>query len=155
MLSYFDALILGIVEGLTEFLPVSSTGHLNLAEKLLGLTVDDPRVTAYTAIIQLPAILATLIYFFPKIRALVIAWANGWRDAEARTNPQYSLAWAVILGSLPVAFAGLLAKSIITGPFRSLWVFAGALLAWSVVIYLAERHHSNAVANGRVRDEGD
>jgi len=155
VLSYFDALILGIVEGLTEFLPVSSTGHLNLTEKLLGLTVDDPRVTAYTAIIQLPAILATLIYFFPKIRNLVVVWARGLKDAGARTDPQYSLAWAVILGSMPVAFAGLLAKQIITGPFRSLWVFAGALLAWSVVIALAERHHASVVAKGQERAEGD
>ena len=62
-LSYLDAVILGIVEGLTEYLPISSTGHLTIAEKLLGLEVDDPAVTAYTAFIQIWAIAATLIYF--------------------------------------------------------------------------------------------
>ena len=62
-LSYFDSLVLGVVEGLTEFLPVSSTGHLTVAEKLLGLPIDDPAVTAYTAIIQVGAIAATFLYF--------------------------------------------------------------------------------------------
>src|SRR3954463_7834105 len=62
-LTYLQAALLGIVEGLTEFLPVSSTGHLTITEKLLGLTVDDPAVTAYTAIIQMGAIAAVIVYF--------------------------------------------------------------------------------------------
>ena len=76
-LSYLDAVILGIVEGLTEYLPVSSTGHLTIAEKLLGLEVDDPAVTAYTAVIQLGAIAATLIYFFKDIVRFALAWFRG------------------------------------------------------------------------------
>jgi undecaprenyl-diphosphatase len=66
-LSYFQAVVLGIVEGLTEFLPISSTGHLTIAEQLLGLPVDDAAVTAYTAIIQIGAIAATFLYFARKI----------------------------------------------------------------------------------------
>ena len=62
-LSYLDAVILGVVEGLTEYLPVSSTGHLTITEKLLGLEVSDPAVTAYTAVIQLGAILAVLVHY--------------------------------------------------------------------------------------------
>ena len=81
-LSYLDALILGIVEGLTEFLPVSSTGHLTITEKLLGLTVDDPGVTAYTAVIQLGAIVATLLYFGKDIVRLLVAWVS--RPGECR-----------------------------------------------------------------------
>ena len=68
-----DATILGIVEGLTEFLPVSSTGHLTIAEKLLGLKIDDPSVTAFTAIIQTGAILAVIVYFRRDIGTLVAA----------------------------------------------------------------------------------
>lgn len=89
MLSYFDAVVLGVVEGLTEFLPVSSTGHLTVAEKMLGLKVDEPAVTAYTAIIQLGAILATLLFFGRKIIRLFLAWVRGLTDAQARTNHDY------------------------------------------------------------------
>ncbi len=70
-LSYLQSLILGVVEGLTEFLPVSSTGHLTVTEKLLGLDVADEAVTAYTAIIQLGAIAATFVYFWRDIVRLV------------------------------------------------------------------------------------
>ena len=74
MLTYFDAIVLGIVEGLTEFLPVSSTGHLTIAEKMLGLRVDDKAVTAYTVIIQFGAIVATFLFFAKKIARLFMAW---------------------------------------------------------------------------------
>jgi len=100
-LTYFDSIILGIVEGLTEYLPVSSTGHLTITEKLLGLTVDDKSVTAYTAIIQVGAIAATVLYFFKDIVRLLGAWFRGLRSADQRTHHDYQLAWAVIVGSIP------------------------------------------------------
>ena len=75
-LSFLDAIVLGVVEGLTEFLPISSTGHLTIAENLLGLSVDDPAVTAYTAIIQIGAIAATLLYFWRDILRLARAWVT-------------------------------------------------------------------------------
>ena len=105
-LTYISAVILGIVEGLTEFLPVSSTGHLTITEKLLGLQIDAPEVTAYTAIIQLGAIAATIVYFFRDIVRLVVAWFRGLLSAEARQEHDYSLAWAVIVGSIPVGSSG-------------------------------------------------
>ncbi|WP_203566732.1 undecaprenyl-diphosphate phosphatase [Aestuariimicrobium ganziense] len=155
MLSYLDAILLGIVEGLTEFLPVSSTGHLTIAEKMLGLKVDDPAVTAYTAIIQLPAILATFIYFWRKIVTLVVAWAKGLRNPAERSDPNYPLAWAVIIGSLPVGIVGFLGRNFISGPLRSLWVVAGALVLWSAVIWFSERRFHRLAEQGRVREEGD
>ena len=86
-LSYLDAIILGIVEGLTEYLPVSSTGHLTIAEKMLGLEVDDPAVTAYTAVIQLGAIAATLIYFFTDIVRFARRGSVGWEDQRGAGIP--------------------------------------------------------------------
>jgi undecaprenyl-diphosphatase len=153
-LTYLHAVLLGIVEGLTEFLPVSSTGHLTITEKLLGLTVDDPAVTAYTAIIQLGAIAATLLYFAKDIWRLLTAWVGGLRSAAGREDHDYRLAWAVIIGSIPVAVVGLLAKDLITGALRSLWVVALALILWSVVMWAAERRHDVLEHRRMQRGEG-
>lgn len=153
MLSYFDAVVLGIVEGLTEFLPVSSTGHLTIAEKMLGLRVDDKAVTAYTVIIQFGAIVATFIYFAKKIARLFMAWVRGLTNADARGH-DYTLAWAVIVGSIPVGIAGFLGKDLIAGPLRNLWVVAAALVLWSAVMVWAEKRHDALEAAGDQRGEG-
>ena len=152
-LSYLQSLILGVVEGLTEFLPVSSTGHLTITEKLLGLRVDDPAVTAYTAIIQLGAIVATFVYFWRDIVRLAAAWFAGLRDSGRRGHPDYQLAWAVIVGSVPVALVGFALRKVIAGPLRSLWVVAAALILWSVVMWLAETRHAKLVRSGAERGE--
>ncbi len=136
--SYTDSVILGIVEGLTEFLPVSSTGHLTVAEGLLGLRVDDPAVTAFTAIIQFGAIVATFVYFRADILRLASAWGRGLVSAQARQHRDYRFAWYVIAGSTPVVLLAVAAEPLIDGPLRSLWVVAVALVAWSAVMYVAE-----------------
>jgi undecaprenyl-diphosphatase len=153
-LTYPYAIILGIVEGLSEFLPISSTGHLTITEKLLGLTVDDPAVTAYTAIIQLGAIAATVLYFFKDIVRLLRAWIRGLRSKDERTHHDYQLAWAVIVGSIPVGVVGFLGRDLIKGGLRSLWVVAAALILWSAVMWAAERHHLVLERRDLVRGEG-
>jgi undecaprenyl-diphosphatase len=135
----WKALILGIVEGITEFLPVSSTGHLTIVEKLLGLRVDDVAVTAYTAIIQVGAIIAAIIYFWKDIVRIVTSFVRGVFSAEARQTADWQLSIAVIVGSIPIAVIGLGAKHFIEGPLRSLWVVAGGLIVWSGVMVFAER----------------
>lgn len=152
-LSYLDAVILGVVEGLTEYLPVSSTGHLTITEKLLGLEVDAPAVTAYTAVIQLGAIAATLIYFFKDIVRFAVAWFRGLTSAQARRDPDYGLAWAVVVGSIPVGIVGFFGRNLIEGALRSLWVVAVALVLWSVVMVVAERIYARYDARAVVRDE--
>ncbi|MGL5911932.1 MAG: undecaprenyl-diphosphate phosphatase, partial [Phycicoccus sp.] len=152
-LTYVQAVVLGVVEGLTEFLPVSSTGHLTIASKLLGLPVDAPAVTAYTAIIQVGAIVATFIYFARKITRLFLAWVRGLRSEDARASSDYRLAWAVIVGSLPVGVVGFVGRDVIAGPLRSLWVVAAALVSWSAVIWWAESRHDRLEAAGRQRGE--
>lgn len=138
-MNFLDALLLGLVEGLTEFLPVSSTGHLTIVEKLLGLEVDDPGVTAFTALIQVGAITAVLVYFRRDIATLAAAWFRGLVRPEARQRREYRMAWYVIAGSLPIGLVGFLAREIISGPLRNLWVVAGGLAVWSLFMYLAER----------------
>jgi undecaprenyl-diphosphatase len=137
-----DAIILGIVEGLTEFLPVSSTGHLTITEKILGLPIDDPAITAYTAVIQMGAIAAVLLYFARDILNIASAWLRGLVDAGSRETVDYRLGWYVIAGSMPIGLVGFAAKDVISGPLRSLWWVAGALIAWSAVMVIAERRGS-------------
>lgn len=138
-MNVFDAIILGIVEGLTEFLPISSTGHLTLTEKLIGFQIDDPGITAFTAIIQFGAIVAVILYFRSDITRLIAAWARGLIGKDARTNPDYRFAWYVIAGSLPIGVIGFLARDLVSGVLRNLWVVVAGLLLWSIVMYIAER----------------
>ena len=106
-MNLIEALPLGILEGVTEFLPVSGTGHLAIAEGLLGLKVDDPGVTAFTAIIQVGAILAVIIYFRSDIGRLASAWLRGLVNGKAREAPDYRFAWYVILGLIPIGIVRL------------------------------------------------
>ena len=138
-MDYFDAVVLGVVEGLTEFLPISSTGHLTIAEKLLGLEVDDPAVTGYTAVIQMGAIAAVVVYFAKDIWAIIRAWTLGLVHSEYRGQLEHRMGWYVIIATIPVGVVGLLARDFITGDLRSLWVVAVALIGWSLVMWLAER----------------
>lgn len=135
---WWHALIFGVVEGLTEFLPVSSTGHLTVTEKLLGYPIDRADVTAFTAIIQVGAILATIIYFRKDIARLLTGWFRGLRDPQQR-GTDYRMAWAVIYGSLPIAVVGLLFQHQIETTLRSLWIVGGMLIAFSAVMWLADR----------------
>ena len=137
-MNWLHAILLGIVEGITEFLPVSSTGHLNIVEKLLGYRIDDVGMTAFTAVIQVGAILAAVVYFWHDIVRIVTAWCKGLANKKARQDPDYTLGWGVILGSIPVAVIGLLFKDFIEVTARSLWVIAGALIIWSAVMWLAD-----------------
>ena len=138
-MDWWDAVVLGVVEGLTEFLPVSSTGHLTIVERLLGLDVDDAGVTAFTAIIQVGAILAVIGYFRADIARLVVGFVRGLGSAEARRTTAWREALALIVGTVPIGVVGLATKDLVSGPLRSLWVVAVALIAWSGVMVYAER----------------
>ena len=139
-LGLLDALVLGVVEGLTEFLPVSSTGHLTIAEGLLGLEVDDPSVTAFTAVIQIGAIAAVLIFFAKDIARFARSFVAGLRSSAGRQTEDWRFTLAVVLGSLPIGVVGLLFRDVIKGPvLRSLTTVGIALIAWSAVMVLAER----------------
>ncbi|HEU4567464.1 MAG TPA: undecaprenyl-diphosphate phosphatase [Marmoricola sp.] len=139
-MNYFDAVVLGIVEGLTEFLPVSSTGHLTIAEKALGLPIDNAAVTGYTAVIQMGAILAVVVYFARDIWRIARGWCVGLAKAEYRGTFDHRMGWYVIVGSIPIGIVGFALKDFITGDLRSLWVVAAALILWSAVMLYAERN---------------
>jgi undecaprenyl-diphosphatase len=143
-MTIWDAIILGIVEGLTEFLPVSSTGHLTIASKMLGQQIDDPAITAFTAVIQFGAIAAVVLFMWKDISRYAVAWFKGIRHPEYRGEFDHRMGWFVIVGSLPICVVGFLGKDIISGPLRSLWWVAGSLIAWSFVMVAAERLSSKS-----------
>jgi undecaprenyl-diphosphatase len=144
-----EAVLLGAVEGITEFLPVSSTGHLTIVEKLLGFDIAAPDITAFTAIIQSGAVLATVIFLRKDLLRIVAAWFKGLVGKDARKDPDWRFAWAVILGSIPIGIVGLLFQDAIETTLRSLWVVAGALILWSGVMAFADH------AATQVRHEDD
>jgi undecaprenyl-diphosphatase len=138
-MTIWDAIILGIVEGLTEFLPVSSTGHLTIASKLLGQQIDDPAITAFTAVIQFGAIAAVVLFMWKEIRKYAVAWFRGLRHPEYRGEFDHRMGWFVIVGSLPICIIGFLARDIISGPLRSMWWVGVSLIVWSFFMVAAER----------------
>ncbi len=154
-MNWLHAVLLGIVEGITEFLPISSTGHLNVVERLLGYEIDSKGMTAFTAIIQVGAIVAAIAYFWKDIVRIVVAWFAGLRDAARRDDPDYRLGWGVILGSIPVAVVGLVFKHQIETTLRNLWVIIGALVAWSAVMWVADRAQTRNDEAGRARTMAD
>jgi undecaprenyl-diphosphatase len=133
-----EAVLLGAVEGITEFLPVSSTGHLTILEKLLGYSIDAADITAFTAIIQSGAVLATVIFLRKDLIRIVAAWFRGLFSSAAREDPDWRFAWAVILGSIPIGIVGLAFQDTIEHTLRSLWFVAGALIVWSGVMAFAD-----------------
>ena len=148
-MAWWEAILLGAVEGFTEFLPISSTGHLTILERVLGYSTTDPDITAFTAIIQVGAVAATLLFLRRDIARLTVAWVRGLRDRGQRATPDYRFGWAVILGSLPIVIVGLAFKDEIETTLRSLWFVGSALILWSGVMWFAdsratqERHEAD------------
>ncbi len=138
-MSILHAIIFGIIEGITEFLPVSSTGHLTIAQQLLGYDIQDPAMTAFTAFIQVGATLATIIYFRKDIWHVATDWLNGIFFGK-RNTPGYRMGWGVIIGSIPIAIVGLAFKDQIETALRSLWLIAAGLIIWSLVMHLTEKY---------------
>ncbi len=134
----WHAIVLGAVEGVTEFLPISSTGHLTILESAFGYSVDDPDITAFTAIIQVGAVLATLLYLRADIRRILIAFFRGLRAPEVRSTLDFRFAIAVLIGSIPIGIVGFLFKDQIETTLRSLWFVGAALILWSFVMFWAD-----------------
>lgn len=141
-MNLLEAIILGIVQGLTEFLPVSSSAHVQIASELMkvpGLADANSSTTAFIATIQLGTELAVLIYFAKDIIRLMKAWFRGLFVKAARANTDYKLAWMVIVASLPVGIAGLAFRHFIEETVRTLWVIAFTMIIFGIILYVADR----------------
>ena len=150
-MSLLQAIVLGIVQGLSEFLPISSTAHLRIVPALAGW--EDPGA-AFTAVTQLGTIAAVLIYFRADLWRIARAWLRGLRSPRARRDLDARLGWYIIVGTVPISVLGLLFEDQIETSARSLYVIAAALIAFSAVMALSERVATQArgVESIRLRD---
>jgi undecaprenyl-diphosphatase len=133
-MSWLQVVVLAVVQGLTEFLPVSSSGHLAIVSQLF---FSDDAGASFTAVTQLGTELAVLIYFARDIGRIIVAWFGGLGNAARRTA-DYWLGWWVIIGTIPICVLGLVFKDQIRSGVRNLWIVAIALIAFSAVIAAAE-----------------
>ena len=117
--SLAQSVVLGVVEGLTEFLPVSSTGHLTIAENLMNIDTLDKKVTGFTAVIQVGAIFAAIVYFRTDIIRIVSGWGRGLVNAEVRKEYDSRLGWYIIAGTIPIGIVGLALKNVIKDDLRA------------------------------------
>lgn len=144
-MSVIEAIFLGILQGLTEFLPISSTGHLTIAGKLMGLiSVENPeRWTSFIAVIQLGTLLAIIIYFWNDLWNILIDFFKEnlfQRKKYSDQNVNSRLGWLIIIGSIPVVIIGLGFKDVIEGALtKNLYVIAASLIILALILALAER----------------
>lgn len=136
-MSILEAIVLGLVQGLTEFIPISSTAHLKIVPELLGW--GDPGA-AVSAVVQFGTILAALIYFAKDIVRLIAGFFRGLVNRAMFTDPDSRDAWYVIFGTIPIVFFGLLLKKHIESTFRSTWIVAIAVILVAVLLQLAEAY---------------
>ena len=135
-MSTLEAIVLGIVQGLTEFLPISSTAHLRIVPAFLGW--EDPGA-AFTAVTQLGTMAAVLLYFREDLVRIARAWLRSLREPALRRELNARLGWYIVLGTIPIGFFGLLFKDQVENGARDLYVIGTALIVLGLVLLLAER----------------
>jgi len=135
-MSAFEAIILGIVQGLTEFLPISSSAHLRIVPALVGWS--DPGA-GFTAIIQLGTMAAVVLYFWSDLWRIAVAWLSSLRDKDKRQDPDARMGWYLIIATIPISILGLaFSHSIETGA-RNLWLIATTLVVGGLILFVADR----------------
>ncbi len=138
-MSFFEALILGLVQGLTEFLPISSSAHVQIAQQLMGLSeLSKPQLTAFIATIQLGTELAVVSYFIKDIGRIGSSWLRWSLKPSSKMTSDTKLGWLIIVGTLPVLILGLAFREFIENDVRNLWVIAYTLIIFGLLLGLAD-----------------
>jgi undecaprenyl-diphosphatase len=142
-MSLLQAIVLGIVQGLTEFLPISSTAHLRIVPAVFGWhfyggTTNDPGV-AFTAVVQLGTTAAVVIYFWRELVHIVAGWFHGLRDPHHRDSLDYRMGWYLILATVPVGVCGLVFSDQIKTGARNVWVISITMIVLALVMLVADR----------------
>jgi undecaprenyl-diphosphatase len=150
-MTLLQAVVLGLVQGITEFLPISSTAHLRIVPALLSW--PDPGA-AYSAIIQLGTVAAVIIYFAKDLKQILGAFFRGLLDKKPFATPESRLAWCVGLGTIPIGILGLALQKWIETTFRSLYVISFSFIVLGIVLFVVERMAAKkrAIADVQVSD---
>ena len=139
-MSPFEAILLGIIQGLTEFLPISSSAHVQIAQELLGLSsLSKPELTAFIATIQIGTELAVIVYFFKTIIEILKAFFTEGLKPFAKQSSQSKLGWLIIIGTLPIVVLGLTFQDLIENQLRQLWIIGVMLIGFGILLGLADR----------------
>jgi undecaprenyl-diphosphatase len=133
---FLQAVVLGVIQGLTEFLPISSSAHLRIYPEVFGW--GDPGA-AFTAVIQIGTELAVLLFFRKDIWRIATVWVKSLFHAEYRGHLDARMGWFIIIGSLPIVVLGVALKDVIESDFRSLWIVGTTLIVMGVVLGIADR----------------
>jgi undecaprenyl-diphosphatase len=135
-MNFIEAAILGLIQGLTEFLPISSSAHLRIAGEFLP-SATDPGAT-FTAITQIGTEAAVVVYFWRDIKRIVYRWFQSLAGKVPRNDPDVRMGWLIIIGSLPIVLVGYFAQEYIRSAFRSLWVTAIVLIVFGILLGIAD-----------------
>lgn len=151
-MQWIEAIILGLVQGLTEFLPISSSAHLRIVGEFLP-GAEDPGA-AFTAITQIGTELAVLVFFWRDVVRIISRWCGSLTGRVPRSDPDARMGWLIILGSLPIGLLGLLFEDQIDTTFRSLWIVATMLIVFGLLLGVADAlgRHEKPLEKLTVRD---
>lgn len=150
-ISWFEAIVLGLVQGITEFLPISSSAHIFVVSQLLGW--QDPGA-AFTAVSQIGTELAVIVFFRRDIARIISAWAQSLFKPALRSGIDARMGWYIIVGTIPIAVIGLIFSHQIETAARNLWLVSGTLIGFGIILGVADAlgRHRLALANLNAKD---
>ena len=138
-MSFLEAVLLGLIQGLTEFLPISSSAHVQIAQELMGLSeLTKPQLTAFIATIQIGTELAVVSYFFKTIVSILPAWFSSGFQSWSKQPGEARMGWLIIIGTLPIAVLGVLFREQVENDVRQLWVIGVTLIVFGLLLGLAD-----------------
>lgn len=138
-MSFLEAILLGLIQGLTEFLPISSSAHVQIAQELMGLSeLSKPQLTAFIATIQIGTELAVVSYFFKTIVSILSSWFSSGFQAWSKQPGEARMGWLIIIGTLPIAVLGIAFREQVENDVRQLWVIGVTLIVFGVLLGVAD-----------------
>ena len=140
-MTFFEAILLGLIQGLTEFLPISSSAHVQIAQEIMGLSeLSKPQLTAFIATIQIGTEAAVVIYFFKTIVEILKSWFKTGFRRWSTQEQNAKLGWLIIIGTLPIAVLGIAFRDVVENDVRQLWVIGITLIVFGIFLGLADHY---------------